>query len=113
MKCDVSKCHAACCGIVPIPEKTVEKHLGDIQGPYEILPFQVEGRVVVLKKGEPVCGFLTPDFRCAIYADRPDVCRMFGKGPHPLMKCNFLCRISDSDKKQIENTAKKAMEALR
>lgn len=73
-ECDVSKCHAACCGIVPIPRETFEKHVGDIQRPYHVFPF-LQGTVTVTDIEKPVCAFLTQDFRCAIYEDRPEICR--------------------------------------
>ncbi len=36
-----------------------------------------------------VCGFLTTDFKCAIYDQRPDVCRKFGSvaETHEMLIC--------------------------
>lgn len=105
-KCDVSKCHAACCGIVPIPRETFEKHVGDVQGPYNVIN-AIDGQVVVMAAGKPVCAFLTPEFRCAIYEDRPEICRRFGNGDHPLLKCRFLCKLTAADRKRIADAAER------
>lgn len=79
-----------CCGIVPIDrwickihegkqQRKVVEIIGDKNG--EVYPFTEDGK----------CVFLTPDNRCAIYDDRPDVCRQYGQCdelPCPYIKKN-------------------------
>lgn len=89
-KCDVSICYAACCGIVPFSPAQFNgnKHL--LQRKVEVVPFV--GDTVVAVDENLVCGFLTQDFKCAIYDNRPEVCRLFArKGEtHPMLKCPHL-----------------------
>lgn len=109
MKCDVSKCHAACCGLVPIPAEIFGRNKGAIQGPFDLIPCFGE-TVIVSKHGTHRCAFLTDDCRCAIYDDRPEICRMFGESDHPLLKCEFRCNLSPTDKRYIQHTIQKFME---
>ncbi len=70
----------ACCGPVPFPRELWAKISGRVVHPVSaITPFV---RETLLVTGETLdCVFLTPDKRCAIYEDRPEVCRLFGMIP--------------------------------
>jgi hypothetical protein len=48
-------------------------------------------RLPPVHAGSP-CAALGADGRCAVYAHRPLVCRLFGAVDHPLMRCPFGCR---------------------
>lgn len=100
-KC-MHKCHAECCAWVDLDLKWVEKHKDKIQrdvyGYVDSLPGKVkfitnvkqdaEGRIDNRKQ---ICPFLTADFKCAVYNDRPFVCRVFGtdmREDHPFT-CHY------------------------
>lgn len=87
-------CEARCCGIVPIPaiiwqanqhriqRQPVEKHkvkAGKDKDTVKlaILPVTEDG----------YCPFLTEGLECAIYEDRPEICKRFGDESHVLMCC--------------------------
>lgn len=36
------------------------------------------------------CPFLRDDYKCNIYDRRPEICRKFGDGSHPLLTCQFI-----------------------
>ena len=85
------KCHADCCGTVPIPKQIVKRfeHLqqrevleigdwSDSNNPNDILPVTEDGR----------CVFLKPDYMCAIYDNRPSVCKNYGLIPK--LQCPYF-----------------------
>jgi Fe-S-cluster containining protein len=88
------KCKAECCGIVPIPASIWQKNQHNIQR-----PIKEKHKVKAGKDGEsaklcvlPItddgyCPFLTKDYKCAIYAQRPDICRKFGDESHIMLTC--------------------------
>jgi Fe-S-cluster containining protein len=75
--CDIGRCHAECCGPVPIPENLYlnRKHL--LQRKVKEFQGVFAGTVIAVDKNM-TCGFLTKDFKCAIYNERPEVCQKFG-----------------------------------
>lgn len=89
IKCDVSICHAECCGIVPIPNETVSEFSYLLRDGVKFMPFNESMTICADDKG--VCGFLTTDYRCAIYDHRPEICRMFGElgQKHPCLQCSY------------------------
>lgn len=88
-KCDVSVCHADCCGIVPIPNETISAFAHLLRGGVKFMPFDSKTTICVDENG--VCGFLTDDYRCAIYDNRPEICRIFGEPEqkHPCLTCSY------------------------
>ena len=46
-----------------------------------------EGEVVLPFTKDLSCPFLKEDLSCAIYEDRPNICRKFGDETHILMSC--------------------------
>lgn len=88
-KCDVKRCKAGCCGPVPIPNEVLHEYANLIQR--EIthqIAFDEHSTIVTDQNA--VCAFLTPDYRCAIYDHRPQICRMFGSRSHPDLRCRYL-----------------------
>lgn len=88
-----------CCGIVPIPKSTYEKHKDKLPIDHVLMLAPKDRRsseeaVFVVAKGTVQCAFLDPMKRCSIYEDRPWVCREFGVGAFawtdPRMACPFL-----------------------
>lgn len=85
------KCEAKCCGVVPIPNAIWRRNQDKIQRPV-IKKFNVIGgkdneKAVVPMTESLYCPFLKEDLSCAIYDDRPEICRKFGDESHPLMCC--------------------------
>ncbi len=75
MGIDCSKCpeNSGCCGILPFAEAFTEKHKKDFQ----VEPTEIREGVVVTE--DFFCVFLNRETKlCAIYDDRPSVCRFFG-----------------------------------
>lgn len=88
------QCGARCCGIVPIPVSIWQRNQHNIQCEIKekrkvyttdqedqkhtaILPITEDG----------LCPFLRENLDCAIYEDRPKVCRQFGDESHWALRC--------------------------
>lgn len=75
MGIDCSKCPegSGCCGIVPLGEDLIEKH----KKKFQVEPVEIKEGVVVTE--DLRCVFMNRETKlCAIYDDRPEVCRLFG-----------------------------------
>lgn len=73
-----------CCGPVPMLREFIVKHNAELQEKPDILmPYPDEhGRdVVVAFTASGNCVFLKGDKRCAVYQERPRVCKMYGYIP--------------------------------
>jgi Fe-S-cluster containining protein len=83
------KCKAKCCGIVPIKFTLWKRKQNFLQRKIKeiIHGKSKEGRVVIPITEDLYCPFLTEGLSCAIYADRPEVCRKFGDETHELLCC--------------------------
>lgn len=80
-----------CCGPVPIPLKTFltngDKHQRECTGTIE----WNAGRDIVPETNDGLCLFLTEEKTCAIYDERPEICRRYGIDPRipcPYVKQN-------------------------
>lgn len=60
---------------------------------HEIHGTSKEGDVLIPITEDLFCPFLKKDLSCAIYEDRPDVCRKFGDESHELL----CCPVQDKD----------------
>ena len=90
---DCSKCPegAGCCGCIPIKKELFIKHIDKVQR--EIVEMIPIGRDEVFPRTEDFkCVFLTNENKCAIYEDRPNVCRDFGTNPgnNPALMCPYF-----------------------
>ena len=86
------KCHADCCGPVPINKidyqklnqfkqrKIIKEHEINLNGRDFIIPYTED----------LVCPYLGKDYKCAIYDHRPPICREFGNGKHSLLTCPYI-----------------------
>jgi len=83
-----NKCAAKCCGPVPIKRSVFNANFHLVQRPVEDLMDFVD-ETVIAKTADLTCPFLSSDFKCQIYNDRPDVCKEFGSEVHPHMTCSF------------------------
>ena len=83
------QCKARCCGVVPIKLSLWKKKQKYIQSSPKEIMFgkSKEGKVVIPLTETLLCPFLKEDLSCAIYEDRPDVCRKFGDETHELLCC--------------------------
>lgn len=98
MNCKPSKCRASCCHNIPLPLGYLQRFADKIVN--EVLYTEHLGGTAELPDSELAvtsenlqdnrCPFLKRNCKCAIYADRPQICRMFGETDHPLMKCRYL-----------------------
>lgn len=90
-------CKSDCCGVVPFKKGWVEKHKADIQKQF-ITKHEIGRNLFVYETANLKCIFLTSKNRCAVYDDRPEICRLFGTGTgtihgqirnidDPLLKC--------------------------
>lgn len=88
---DSLRCAADCCGCVPIDRAVVDanRHLIDVKYTEMILPSS--GDLSYPLTDDLVCVFLDRTvIRCAIYDDRPGVCRKYGDESHAAMFCPHL-----------------------
>lgn len=97
-KCRTYKCHAACCYNIVLPCGMMERFADKIVTPViyrsllpvnpEFPPSEFVNTSFDSKNNK--CPFLRKDCKCNIYEDRPDICRRFGDGSHPMLVCEFL-----------------------
>ena len=110
MKCmgkvDVKTCKAECCGLVPIDKDIVVKHMKKMRRGSRLIAEENNVQIWV-KDGH--CAFLGKSYKCLIYEDRPEVCRLLGSGEkdNPMLKCHYLGQI---DPKELEIQAHNIME---
>jgi hypothetical protein len=109
------KCKAECCGIVPIPKETFEKHKDKIKD-ISLAIIDLDDHVV-FETNNHYCPFLSDDLQCKIYEDRPPICRKFGDESHPLMCCPVLDKNgkerTDKERKKVTKSAEKFINKLR
>lgn len=86
--CNVKACKAACCGFAPIPADLYERRKYLIQRKVAMIQ-ELPGKHVIAVDKNGVCAFLTCEYTCAIYDERPEICRRFGEPneTHPFLKC--------------------------
>lgn len=84
MNCNISKCKSECCGAVPMAQS------------FKKYPFARKCDVkdfddfFIAVDENLTCGFLNENYQCSIYENRPNLCRKFGSGKHPLLVCDYL-----------------------
>lgn len=103
MKCRINVCHAKCCNSVPFANNELTKYADKIVNPvvdmmplgHAILPFTVpvidHQDLILNSMLNNKCPFLRKDYRCNIYENRPEVCRLFGEIPK--MPCDLRKKI--------------------
>lgn len=89
------KCKAGCCShATPLPQSLIVKHADRLQrAAIKVInmgtsPFG-EGETAVHETKDGSCVFLKPDYSCAVYEDRPHVCKEFGSEIHPYLCCTI------------------------
>ena len=92
MKCRTHICKACCCHNIPFENGELERFSSAIVNPV-LFVSPLGDAVVAFTDADPMrnrCPFLRDDFKCNIYDDRPEVCRLFGETD--MLPCQFLRR---------------------
>lgn len=83
-KCHTNQCKAGCCYNVPFPRGFIQAHCEAIVTPIAGLRY-IAGNAEIPVTNEQVsknkCPFLRDDFKCNIYHERPEVCRLMATIP--------------------------------
>lgn len=98
-----------CCGVVPIPFETWEKHKHKVKRVIDDYNLLTTNEVLPVTTDNK-CPFID-NYMCMIYEDRPEVCRLFGtdKMPCPYLKPNGNAR-SAASKKQVMRKIQRSYE---
>lgn len=95
MKCPTYKCKAGCCYNVPFPPGFLEAHKDAVVTEIKAIthPYGNDKEMPITHPywEDNKCPFLRSDYKCNIYADRPEVCRKMAEIPQ--MPCPFLNQI--------------------
>lgn len=81
MKCKLHKCKGACCYNIPFENNELETYKDKIVTPY-FDTLRIRNRIVPITDAvwnKNKCPFLTAEFKCNIYENRPEVCRLMGE----------------------------------
>ena len=55
----------------------------------EHLTFSINGDILPIT-ADGVCTFLTDDYQCGIYEERPEICKNFGKDERKCNRCPYM-----------------------
>lgn len=112
-KC-TAKCGAECCSNVPFDRSFVETHK-PVREIIELVP--LGDNMVVPKTASGRCPFLSEDYRCTVYKDRPRVCRVFGDESTIFATCSWQDKNgrvrSRQEKRQLDRLQSKREGQLR
>lgn len=76
-----------CCGCVPIQREIINKNRALLQRRYR--RYDLEKGYIYPLTADKHCIFLhKKTFKCMIYEERPEICRLFGVIPE--LQCNFI-----------------------
>jgi len=108
-------CKGGCCGPVPIDKDIWERNQDKIQTtPIEVMEF--DGAVLPLTDSQK-CPFLNAELGCSIYAERPEVCRLFGNETHINLTCSYQkadgSARSFHERKKLQKKQDEALEKFR
>ena len=113
----LDQCHAACCGIFPIEKELYEKNIDKIvtkpikiETYFDADPFDdnIKKDFIVPITENAKCCFLQSDYKCAIYEDRPTVCKVYGDESRP----NLFCHWQDKTGKKRSRQAKRSLDRV-
>ena len=79
-------CGGQCCGVFPMPNEIFARHQLKVIRAYTLVPYGDDHVTPVTDDG--FCVFLDRTGRCTIYADRPELCRLYGTIPQ--LQCTRL-----------------------
>ena len=94
----MDKCHACCCGMIPIEKDLYNANIDKIvTKPVDITedtfpdPFDKgkEKDFLMPRTENGKCCFLKDDYKCAIYEDRPRICKTYGDESIASLSCHW------------------------
>jgi Fe-S-cluster containining protein len=88
MNCEkcLGTCKAVCCGIVPLEKKFTMKH----QPVRKVIKeLDLGDGNVILETEDYRCPYLGEDFKCSVYKDRPEICRLYGNEKVITLTCQY------------------------
>lgn len=105
LNCDqcLSKCHAACCGVVPFSKGFISKHRPVREVLKEV---EIETGDVVLETEGHNCPYLKENYQCSVYKDRPEICKIYGNET----QINLTCQFQDKDGRMRGRQERRAVE---
>lgn len=99
------ECKAYCCGPVPLKKDVYARVKHKAKRP--IISEIDDGEYIMPDTKSRFCAFLSEDYQCQIYQDRPDVCKEFGNSDSPLMQCPYMTKEGrDRTPEEREKTSK-------
>lgn len=112
MSCDpiIPRCKAQCCGIAPIPIDIWNANKDKAVNPYNDIMRDHKDNIFPMTENLK-CTFLTADYKCNIYDQRPDVCRKYSDESHPMLTCSYIDKSgkarSRQDSRRVERMKEK------
>jgi len=85
MNWEICKNCGECCGIIPFDRSLFVKVQHLARKPYKVVD---NGADLIADTDDGYCVFLDQNKKCAIYKDRPVICRLYGTIPE--LKCTHL-----------------------
>ena len=89
-KCKTHKCKACCCYNIPFEHNELERFSSAIVNPLLFIA-PLHGAMVAFTHPNPKenkCPFLRADYKCNIYENRPQICKLFGEIKQ--LPCKYL-----------------------
>lgn len=116
-KCNVRECKAVCCYNIWMDKKYISAFRKKIVTPIIKTMELEEERVLIFTDEDPIknkCPFLTNEYRCNIYAMRPEVCRKFGVdiNESKYLRCKYLGQQEVTTEEVINDIADKTARAI-
>lgn len=90
MGCDVLRCKSACCYNIPFANGELELFSKFIVNKVIDRQVMANGGVLAFTDTDPFknkCPFLRKDYKCNIYHNRPEVCRLMAETPQ--LTCEY------------------------
>lgn len=118
----LDKCHACCCGMLPIEKELYEAYKDKIVSkPVNITEFNApdpfdkgkEKDFIMPRTENLKCCFLKDDYKCAIYEDRPTICTVYGDESVDSLSCHWQDKMGRKRSRQVRRQLdRKSMESL-
>ena len=96
------KCKSECCAELPFDREFLDTH----KPARTVVNEVVFGDKVISETEGHYCLYLDKDFRCSIYNERPEVCRLFGDESN----INLICPYQDKGGRVRSRQERRAIE---
>jgi Fe-S-cluster containining protein len=83
-------CKGDCCGCIPLDKTLVKVFEKRQQRKVTQIVEWPNGTEIMPITEDGMCVFLKPDYTCAIYDHRPEVCKLYGVTKHEDLQCPHL-----------------------